>query len=177
MRASEFFAAPAFVTSPRRNASMNTRASSSFSPSLSLLPTSWSPSSLPVRNTLRSAPFELGSTDGPREVDGVDEGILVPYAWASRPDLNLDWAGLGRGPASVASRGTSCLGTSVNSVLRQARNGDNVYLSFPIIFAADVMRVRRHGASSISTDGIALLEIGESNLALVLQGVKVEFIL
>ena len=97
MRASAFSAAPAFVTSPRRSASMNARTrvsspSSSPSPSLSLspLPTSWSPSSRPVCTARRSAPLELGSTDVPSEVDGVVDGTCVPYACVSRSDLNLD---------------------------------------------------------------------------------------
>ena len=71
-----------------------------------------------MRTALRRAPLELGSTDGPREVEGVDEGICVPYAWASRSDLNLDWEGLGGGLESVASRGTSCMNIPVSFMLR-----------------------------------------------------------
>ena len=94
---------PAFFTSPRRNASMNARASSSDSLSSSML-TSCSSSSFPVRSALRSAlgALVLGRTDVPSEVDGVVDGTCV------REDLNFDWMGLGGGLASVASSGTSC---------------------------------------------------------------------
>jgi hypothetical protein len=151
---------------------MNARASASSSPSLSLsLPTRWSPSSFPVRSALRSALLVLGSTDVPSEVDGVVDGTCVLYACARRSDLNFDWGGLGGGP-----RERRVERDVLHAALLVTHHRVHLTTCLLVPFVIGLMRVRGHRARGICTYFIALLEIRERDLALVLDCVHVEFV-